>query len=377
MDTLPGQGPSLAAQPQGVSYAASHEVHKSRNAADHTVGRGVIARPKQNSAGPDLDLDCAKNYPCWPVPTRWTGANWGVHAELTDLPYDPYGQTCANQASTSFTWSIVSQPTAVMTLKQAVPGPGATENDAYVTNANNPPTFPAGGGIYEVLVQCDATYTTPCGYTVTATNSTPVDFFVIVPKKVVLVTAYPPQPPNNGKLGHDTNYDLEVRDNSDSSPFTNSGSQPYSNGLPREEFANPSDPNAKLNYGLGGSTWGLNLEQTGNPFDWIFDGTGNPTADFTDTIGYEVSPPQPPDPPYDPAPLWVSFDQIWHCMELIPPTSPPRDKYIPPDLFGRDGTQHRNPSGGDFLANVNDTTLNTHHIDDYHDHDTRTGDINP
>ncbi len=184
-------------------------------------------------------------------------------------------------------------------------------------------------------------------------GSVTVKFFVRIPYNVVANgtkthIVYP-----NG-TGHEDDYPLQIQDNQPSP----SG---YGNGLPHEDFTHSST----LSPNDGGpGTWGLGVDANGNDT-----GTGTPSQDLTDHNGeYDSNGGHAANEIDD------YFYQPWHCMELTPPYNAPNaNLYLNPGQFHIDRPVPpalNNPSGGDFLANVNDTALSgghgsTHYVINY------------
>ncbi len=250
-----------------------------------------------------------------------------------------------------------------------------------------PPTAALPAGENSITINCSATYQRKNSddqvievISVPASSIT-VKFWSRVPEKVVS-NGPKSQTVFTGELAWDTTdpdhpfadytwgvlarYPLQIHDNQGSDPNVGTA-QGYGYGLPREEFTGYNPNGVK-----GAFTFNLNPSNTWDQSPAVpYDGTGSPTYNFVDTVG-KIQHSQPD--VVAPATDWQhtligSSDQTWHCMELKPPyaPAPPGNLYITPGRFGRGGTEtpNRNPSGSDFLSNVADTELNTHHLDIY------------
>ena len=229
-----------------------------------------------------------------------------------------------------------------------------------------PPNYGGEDGIYPVDVTCTATYTRTninnpaIQFSIPVSNTKTITFFIRTPEVVIQTAArnhtayngqlYPFPDPANPNVtimrpayGHIDTYALQIKDNQDINPGVDQR-LPYGNGLPREEL-DVTQGNTAPNGARGPSTWGFNT-----------DGTGSPTDNFTDAIGYLVT----PSPGNQDLNAIISvFNQPWYCMELIPPYAPPRNLYLPPNAFDPDTL---NPTEDDFLTNVEGSILNTHHV---------------
>jgi hypothetical protein len=229
-------------------------------------------------------------------------------------------------------------------------------------------------GQNSINVQCYATFSRTDSVTgkdlgdiSSPSASITVTFWSRVPKVVIQTaprdhTAYTGQPyqfddPNHpGQTitlpgyGHVDDYSLDIQDNQNDNKPDVGHRLPYGNGLPRETF------NIRLGSNPNGSR---------GPSTWNFypDGTGSPTDSFVDEISYVVGTYPGTNPgSQDLNEMEASFSQPWHCMELKPPYTPPRNLYLPAGIFDPDT---KNPGDGDFLSNVQDTMLNTHNVDNH------------
>jgi len=243
---------------------------------------------------------------------------------------------------------------------------------------NLPSHAPTSEGSMSIPVSCTMTYweTDSRGNTVRTfsgiTGNLIVTYWSRAPK-IVVQTANSRNTVYNGATnppyyGHQTLYPLQVQDNQNDNPDVGQR-LPYGSGLLHEEF-NVTQGNPNPNGFKG-------------PYTAYYhkDGTGSPTANIVDNIGY-IS----PTPPSNPFAIYTAFKHNWYCMELESPYSPapPRNLYVTPYAFNPDPNdpdpnerRKVNPTLSDFLGNVYPTFLNTHEVVNYYSYATVDYNGNP
>jgi len=297
---------------------------------------------------------------------RWEQFSTDLSASLANPPQSDQETTITGP---TYSWAVVSQSPSSPTFNITDSGNGNATLQSPTPSKNI--CFVAGGGTYDVTVNCTITYTSTDNKTGAATPLSyyadpPLDvtFFVRVPYNVVKNGAktntlyYTPQ---NSLAGHLDVYLLQIMDNQPAP----SG---YGNGIPRETFTNGSQPS--LNNG-GAATWDLNID--GNGYDT---GTASPSLNFSDNNGlYDRF--ADTDGGHTPQQFANSFNQPWHVMELTPPYNAPNaNLYLAPGQFKLAPPNLNYPTAGDFLTNVNDTALNggagsTHQVINYYGYTQR------
>ena len=298
---------------------------------------------------------------------RWDRFSTDLSASIANPPQSSAETTISGP---TYQWNVVSQSPSSPTFAIIDSGNGNATLQSPIPSKSV--CFVAGGGAYNVAVNCTFTYTSTDNKTGAATplsySANPplnVTFFVRVPSNVVKDGAktntlyYTSQ---NSFAGHEDVYPLQIMDNQP----TPSG---YGNGIPRETFTNGSQPS--LNAG-GPATWDLNVD--GNGYDT---GTASPSLNFSDHNGI-VDPSADTDGGHTPQQFANSFSQPWHVMELTPPYNAPNATlYLAPGQFKLAPPNVNNPAASDFLANVNDTALNggagsTHQVINYYGYTQRS-----
>jgi len=292
---------------------------------------------------------------------RWDRFSTDLSAAIQNPPQTTQETTITGP---TYNWAVVSQNPSSPTFSIVDSGNGNATLQSPI--ASKSVCFVAGGGTYDVKVNCTITYTSTDNKTGVATplgfsSQTPLDvtFFVRIPYNVVANgnvqhSVYP----NN--TGHQDIYSLQLQDN-EATP------QAYGNGLIHETFSNAKDangqsiPDTALNPG-GADDWGFVLDGNG-----YATGTGSSLSNFQDVLSDSTT------TPMNPNQLEDTFDQPWYCIELTPPyNAPGANLYVRAGVFHMAGNGSRNnPQLGDFLSNVNLTPLSgghgsVHHVVDYY-----------
>ncbi|MGI4791443.1 MAG: hypothetical protein ACRYFS_21655 [Janthinobacterium lividum] len=268
---------------------------------------------------------------------RWEQFSTDLSASITNPPQSTTETTITGP---TYQWNIVSQSPSSPIF--AIIDSGNGNATLQSPTPSKSVCFIAGGGTYNVYVNCTITYTstnnttgatTPLSYS--ANPSLDVTFFVRVPVLVEETSArnivdaagnYYHIGNYNGPIwGFISNYSFELLDNQ-------SPRQPYGNGVLQESFSSVSPPGFQPNGPGGGDAWNLNN-----------DGSGSPTDSWTDSnFVYYMQDPGP----INQNQFVYSFYQNWDCMEATPP-------YASPQLY----VTFNNKGGHQFLPSINDTSL--------------------
>ena len=268
---------------------------------------------------------------------RWDQFSTDLSASVANPPQSTTETTITGP---TYSWAVVSQNPSSPTFSIVDSGNGNATLQSPI--ASKSVCFVAGGGTYDVKVNCTITYTSTDNKTGVATPLSfsadpPLDvtFFVRVPVEAWETAARSIDNLNGDKIttssysgpawGFISTYPFEVLDNQ-------SPRQPSGNGVVQESFSSVSPAGTLPNGADGGDAWSLNS-----------DGTGSPTDTWTDSnfIYFKKDPGT-----LDQNEFVDSFNQNWDCMEATPP-------YASPQLY----VTFNNQGGHQFLPSINDTSL--------------------
>ncbi len=268
---------------------------------------------------------------------RWDRFSTDLSAAIQNPPQTTQETTITGP---TYSWAVVSQNPSSPTISIVDSGNGNATLQSPIPSKSI--CFVAGGGTYDVKVNCTITYTstdnktgvaTPLGYS--ADPPLDVTFFVRVPVQVMETAARSIDDLNGDTIttstysgpawGFISVYPFEVLDNQ-------SPRQSYGNGLVQESFSSVSPAGTHPNGPNGGDAWTLHS-----------DGTGSPTDTWTDAnfIYFKKDPGT-----IDQNAFEDSFNQNWDCIEATPP-------YASPQLYAT----FDNMGGHQFLPSTNDTSL--------------------